>query len=77
MSGSYEVHPVSLKEAFENFDKLVDESIKKGYQGRVIIVAPIMFQLRPKPRWYRFWSRKRRLAWLRYERRPSLIFDGG
>ena len=56
-------------DAFGSIGKISESST------RYLIVPPFIFELRKKPKWYMFYSKKKKLYWLKHKRRISLMFE--
>lgn len=66
----------TLQKAFEYFDHLMDENAKAPLRPpRFVIVPPWVGRPWPKPRWYKFWSKRRRLNWLKNYRSLAATLD--
>ena len=66
----------SLKDAFDIMDKLFECAKTTPLDSRYLIVPPFLFAPRKKPKWYKFYSKKKKLHWLKFKRRLSLAFEG-
>lgn len=66
----------TLQKAFEYFDRLVDDRAKVPvHSDRFIIVPSWIGRPWPKPHWYKWWSKRRRLNWLKHYRSLAATLD--
>ena len=72
---SPQLNKETLQKAFEIFDHLVDEQEKHPIHRFVLPAPAWITHLKPKPMFYKLWSKRRRLRWLRYYRSPIATLE--
>lgn len=63
---------VELEKAFNDFEKT---AVPPRTSSSVIIIPIWFFKLRPKPKYYRMYTKRMKLKWLKTRRRLSLAIE--